>query len=94
MTGDGGFRWVRRTGMNGNTSTSSSGSGARADAWIRLVRSGDTITAFKSSDGVAWVTVGSLTAEFPPTCYFGLAIASGSTDVENTAVFDHVSVTP
>jgi hypothetical protein len=94
MTGDGGYRWVRRTGFNGNTSTSSSGSGARPDAWLRLARTGNTITAFKSADGVAWTTVGSLTAEFPPTCYFGLAIASGSTDVENTAVFNYVSVTP
>jgi hypothetical protein len=94
MTGDGGYRWVRRTGLNGNTATSSSGSGTRPDAWLRLARTGNTITAFKSSDGVAWITVGSLTADFPPTCYFGLAIASGSTDVENTAVFNYVSVTP
>ena len=94
MTGEGGYRWVRRTGLNGNTSTSTSGTGTPPDAWLRLARSGNTITAYKSSDGVAWVTVGSLTADFPPTCYFGLAIASGSTDVENTVVFNYVSVTP
>ena len=94
MTGDGGYRWVRRTGMNGNTSTSTSGSGTRPGAWLRLARSGNTISAFKSPDGVEWITVGSLTADLPPTCYFGLAIASGSTEVENTAVFSHVSATP
>ncbi|MCW1921048.1 cadherin domain-containing protein [Luteolibacter arcticus] len=94
MTGDGGYRWLRRTGMNGNTSTSTSGSGLRPEAWLRLARSGNTITAFKSADGVAWTTVGSLTAALPATCYFGLAVASGSTGVENTAVFGNVSVTP
>lgn len=94
MTSDGGYRWVRRTSTHGNTSTSSSGAGIRPDAWLRLVRTGNTITAFKSPDGVEWITVGSLTAALPPTCYFGLAVASGSLDVENTAIFSHVALTP
>jgi hypothetical protein len=94
MTGDGGFRWVRRTGFNGNTSTSSSGSGTRPDAWVRLVRSGNRITAFKSPDGTVWTEVGSLTAALPQTCYFGLAIASGSTAAPATASFSHITVNP
>ena len=94
VTGAGAYRWERRTTTGGNVSNTNSSSGTAPNIWIRLVRSGNTITAYKSSDGVAWITVGSLTAEFPPTCYFGLAIASGSTDVESTAVFNYVSVTP
>lgn len=93
MTGDGGYRWVRRTGLNGNTSTSTSGSGTRPDAWVRLVRSGNRITAFKSPDGVAWTEVGSLTAVLPPTCYFGLAVASGSS-APATASFSQIAVSP
>ncbi|MEK7952072.1 cadherin domain-containing protein [Luteolibacter soli] len=94
MTGGSGYRWIRRTGLNGNTSTSTSGTGAVPDAWLRLTRTGNTITASKSPDGVAWATVGSLTAALPPTCYFGLAVTGSSAEVENTATFSHVSVTP
>jgi hypothetical protein len=94
MAGDGGYRWVRRTGLNGNTSTSSSGSGSRPDAWVRLVRNGNRITAFKSPDGTVWTEVGSLTAALPVTCYFGLAIASGSMTSPATASFSHITVSP
>jgi hypothetical protein len=90
----GGFRWVRRTGFNGNTSTNSSGSAVFPDAWLRLVRSGSVITAYKSEDGEAWVQIGSLTADFPETCYFGLAVASGSQSLLNEAHFSNVSIDP
>lgn len=94
MTGDGGYRWVRRTGLNGNTSTSSSGSAVRPDAWVRLVRNGNRVTAFKSADGIAWIEVGSLTAALPETCYFGLAVSSGNLATSATASFSHISVSP
>ena len=94
LSGSGGYRWVRRTGFNGNTSTSSSGSGVVPGTWVRLVRSGNRITAFKSADGTNWVQVGSLTAAFPETCYAGLAVASGSGEVLNTSKFSEVGVSP
>jgi hypothetical protein len=94
LDGDGKYRWVRRTGMNGNTSTSSSGSATVPAAWVRLVRTGHLITAYKCADGVNWVTVGSLTADLPETCYAGLAVASGDEENLNTAQFGEVSVTP
>ncbi|WP_367873268.1 Calx-beta domain-containing protein [Luteolibacter sp. Populi] len=94
LDGDSSYRWVRRTGMNGNTSTSSSGSATVPAAWVRLVRSGNLITAFKSADGVNWITVGSLSAGFPETCYAGLAVASGSEAVLNTSSFSSVTVAP
>ncbi len=94
MTGDGGYRWVRRTGLAGNTSTSSSGSAVRPNAWVRLVRNGDRITAFKSPDGTAWIEVGSLTASLPATCYFGLAVSSGSLSTSASASFSQISVSP
>ena len=94
LSGGGDFRWVRRTGFNGNTSTSKSGLAVVPGAWVRLTRSGTRITAYKSGDGVAWTQVGSLTADFPPTCYFGLAVCSGSDGTLNHSEFDNVSVTP
>lgn len=94
LTGEGKFRWVRRTGLNGNTSTSSSGSTSFPNAWIRLARHGDVITAWKSLDGTQWTEIGSLTAALPETCYFGLAVASGETGVQNEARFSNVVLTP
>jgi hypothetical protein len=43
---------------------------------------------------VTWTAVGSLSAAFPATCYFGLAVASGANSSLNTSPFRHVSLTP
>lgn len=94
LAGNGGYRWVRRTGTNFNTTTNRSGSATVPAAWVRLVRSGDTIRTYKSADGTTWTQVGSLTASFPATCYFGLAVASGSSTTLNTSQFSNVSITP
>jgi hypothetical protein len=94
LTGDGAYRWVRRTGFNGNTSTSTSGTGSVPDTWVRLVRSGNVVTAYKSANGTAWTEVGSLNASFPANCYVGLAVASGSGSALNTSQFSNVTVTP
>jgi hypothetical protein len=94
LSGDGSFRWVRRTGYNGNTSTNTSGTAALPDAWVRLVRRDSTITAYKSVDGTNWVQIGSLNAALPETCYFGLAVAGGSSSLLNEARFSNVSLTP
>jgi regulation of enolase protein 1 (concanavalin A-like superfamily) len=85
---------VRRTGFNSNTSTTKSGSAVVPASWVRLVRSGNTISTYKSADGSAWTMVGTLTAPLPVTCYFGLAVASGSNSTLNTAQFSNVSITP
>jgi regulation of enolase protein 1 (concanavalin A-like superfamily) len=94
LSGSGGYRWVRRTGFNSSTSTTKSGSAVVPASWVRLVRSGNTISTYKSADGSAWTMVGTLTASFPATCYFGLAVASGSNSTLNTAQFSNVSITP
>jgi len=95
MTGSNAYRWVRRTATNGNTSTTSSSTGTVPNTWVRLVRSGNTITAFKSTNGTSWTSVGSTTnTTFASTCYIGLAVGSGSTTTLNTSSFTNVSVTP
>lgn len=62
-------------------------------AWFRLQRAGSTFTAFESSDGVTWFTVGTSTVTMASTYYVGLAACSGSTTgaLDNTT-FDNVSV--
>jgi hypothetical protein len=60
--------------------------------WVRLVRYGSTITAYKSADGVDWVQTGSENFELGPRIYVGLGVTSSEKSGENAAVFDNVSV--
>jgi regulation of enolase protein 1 (concanavalin A-like superfamily) len=61
-------------------------------AWFRLQRSGSTITAYESSDGVNWFVVGSTTVSMNSVCYVGLVNCSGSTTALNTTTFDNVAI--
>jgi hypothetical protein len=79
-----------------------------APRWLRLMRSGDLLTGYESSDGIHWRSVGSAhLAGLPRTVQAGLFVASpphiqteqhlGGTSgtMQNTlatAVFDHLGV--
>jgi ABC-type transport system involved in multi-copper enzyme maturation permease subunit len=81
---------------------------AASSQWLRLTRSGDTITGFDSADGVHWTTVGAVTlAGLPSTVQAGMFAASpdhvtttssfgGGSSAGGptlaTGTFDHVSV--
>ncbi|HKX28275.1 MAG TPA: LamG-like jellyroll fold domain-containing protein, partial [Blastocatellia bacterium] len=54
--------------------------------WYRLQRSGDTFTAFQSSDGVAWFEIGSSSVPMSGTYLAGLSAVAG------TATFDNVTI--
>jgi hypothetical protein len=95
MSGNNGYRWMRRSTNGGNPSTSNNGSGTVPNTWIRIVRTGSTIASYKSSNGTSWTLVDSSTnTTFASTCYIGLAVGSGSTTTLNTSQFSNVSVTP
>ena len=95
MTGTNAYRWVRRTTTGGNSASSNSNSGTVPNTWVRLVRVGTTITAYKGANGTTWTSVGSITnSTFAATCYIGLAVGSGSDTTLNTSQFSNVSVTP
>jgi hypothetical protein len=77
------------------SAVSIAGTGSVPNTWVRLVRSGTTITAYKSANGTSWTTVGSATrTTFGASCYIGLAVGSGSNNTLNTSSFTNVSVTP
>lgn len=63
-----------------------------APAWLRLVRSGSTVTASVSADGATWTTVGSTSITLGTTASVGLVVTSHDTTVRNTARFDNVTV--
>ena len=85
-----GLAFQRRT-STGGASEHTSGGGGAAPRWVRLVRSGSTLTAFVSADGSTWTTVGSATIAMGTTVYAGLALTSHNDGALATAGIDNVS---
>ena len=81
-----------RSTTGGNTSQSSAVAGP-LPYWLKLTRSGSSISAFTSPDGVNWTPIGaSQTINMSPSVYVGLVVCSNSTSTLATATFDDVSV--
>ena len=93
MRPNGSFEFLVRSSAGGSTSSVVPSAGAPSPAWLRLQRSGSTVTGAVSSDGSNWTTLGSTTVGLPSTVNAGLAVTSHVTGVLNTAGFDNVSVT-
>ena len=62
--------------------------------WLKLVRSGSTVTAYVSSDGANWTSLGYTSPNIPATAYWGLAVTSHNNSATNQSTFDNVSITP
>jgi regulation of enolase protein 1 (concanavalin A-like superfamily) len=82
----------QRRVQSGGVSTSTTGSTATAPRWVKLTRSGNTITAYESADGTTWSLVGSDTFAMAQTVYVGLAVTSHTTSSNATCTFDNVSL--
>jgi len=87
----GGVEFMVRS-ASGGTTAYVAGSAQAAPVWLRLVRSGSTITASTSPDGATWQTVGSASVSLGTAPYAGLAVCSHDTARTNTSTFDSVSV--
>ena len=67
--------------------------GIVAPHWVRLVREGDTFTAYRSANGSTWTAIASDTVVMPqPTVYVGMAVTSHNDGTLCTTVFDNVSI--
>ena len=86
-----GLAFQRRT-ATGGSSTHTSGGGGAAPAWVKLARTGNTFTAFRSSDGVNWTRVGSDSIPMGATIYAGVAVSSHVKGVLATATFGSTAV--
>jgi regulation of enolase protein 1 (concanavalin A-like superfamily) len=87
-----GAEFIRRT-TTGGASTATGNAGVTAPHWVRLVRSGNTFTAYRSADGVTWTTIGTETIAMGATVYVGFAVSSHNDGVLATAAVDNVSLT-
>ena len=93
LTAVNGLEFLRRTSTGGSTGGVSV-SGLSAPYWVRLVRSGNTFTSYRSSDGVNWTTVGSVTITMSSNVYIGLLVCSHVNATLNTSTFDNVTANP
>ncbi len=62
------------------------------NAWVKLSRSGNTFTSYKSTDGVNWTIVGSADISMATDVTMGLFVTSHQGGMLGTAMFDNVSV--
>lgn len=86
-----GYAFQRRE-ADGQVSVNTSGGAGTAPAWVRLVRNGDTFSAYVSADGASWRLVGTDTIPMGQQVYAGLAVTSHSVTAAARAVFDSVVV--
>jgi regulation of enolase protein 1 (concanavalin A-like superfamily) len=92
ISGGRGFAFRRRLETD-DYSVHTSGGPGRPPGWLRVVRSGDLFTAYRSADGVTWTKIGSDTIAMGSTVYAGLAVTSHNEAALTTAVIDSVSIT-
>ena len=60
--------------------------------WVKLVRKGNTFTAYDSTDGMHWHKVGSSKLKMNADVEIGLAVASGTKAAMNSSVFSDIAI--
>ncbi len=90
-----GVSFQGRSSTGGNTSTFFTVGGITAPRWVKLVRSGSTVSAYQSNDGASWTSVGTpQTVTMSANAWLGLVVGSKNNVILNTSTFDNVTVTP
>jgi ferric-dicitrate binding protein FerR (iron transport regulator) len=86
---------MRRGFRGGRNIASADGDSERRGVpyWVRLVRQGNTVTAYRSSDGQQWAETGSDTVDLAETAFAGLAAAALADNPGGSVAFDNIKVT-
>jgi plastocyanin/regulation of enolase protein 1 (concanavalin A-like superfamily) len=63
-----------------------------APVWVRVTRSGNTLSGYFSTDGQGWNPQGSQTISMGSTVYVGLVVSAHDNTTLNTSTFDNVTV--
>jgi hypothetical protein len=94
VTPSNGILFERRLATSGGTSLTVV-SGLAAPYWLKLTRSGNTLTGFRSADGKSWTRVGSAASvPMATSVYVGLAVSSNSNVAVSQANFDSLNLGP
>jgi hypothetical protein len=88
------FRAQSRSSTSGTTASTVSSGGTLPNVWARLVRTGNSLYSYQSTTGTNWTLVTSNSITMATNIYFGLAVASGSTNTLNTSTFTNLTVVP
>jgi alpha-glucosidase len=88
-----GVTFQHRDATGSDTATDAVSDTATAPIWLRLRRSGPQVSAFTSTDGSQWTSVGTATVPLAATVSVGMALTSHQDGTLCSAVFDHVTVT-
>jgi regulation of enolase protein 1 (concanavalin A-like superfamily) len=85
-----GYSFQRRTLTGGVSEHTTTGAGTgTAPGWVRLVRTGSQIQAYRSADGATWTQIGSATVTMNATVFVGLAVTSHNATTAARAVIDN-----
>ena len=77
----------------GASSGSITGTAALAPEWVRVTRSGNSLSAYYSANGTTWTRIGTQTITMPTRVYVGLAVTSHKPSATGRGVFTNVTVT-
>jgi len=88
-----GSAFQRRVSAGGLT-THTAGPALVAPSWVRLVRSGNTFSAYTSSNGTTWTLIGSESITMGATVYVGMAVTSHNATALATSSLTNVQVIP
>ena len=78
---------------NGKATSWLSGSTQTSPAWLKLTRTGTTVTGFVSANGTAWTQVGTTSVALPASAFVGVVVNSHDLTQLNTSTFDNLVVT-
>ncbi len=90
VTPGAGLEFLRRSATGGTTGWS--GASGTAPKWVKLTRSGNSVSGYASNDGTTWTLIGSETITMTSSVYIGLAVTSHNNTALNQSTFDNVSV--
>lgn len=91
---DGTYRFQYRTKAGGADTTVTGGTGVLPNIWVKLTRSGNSVSGYKSGDGVNWTLVSSKSVAMGANVVSGIVVGSGSTVTLCNSGFDNVGFTP
>ncbi|HYC86873.1 MAG TPA: alpha-amylase family glycosyl hydrolase [Chryseosolibacter sp.] len=92
LTPSNGFNFQYRNGT-GAGSTAAGNAGGTIPNWVRITRSGNTLTGYRSTNGTTWTQTGSVTITMPAAVYIGFFATSHNDGVVTAATFTNVAVT-
>jgi hypothetical protein len=92
VTPSNGVTFQYRSSTDGNSANNAT-TGLTAPYWVRLVRSGNTFSGYRSTNGVNWTQQGnSTTINMASIVYVGLAVTAHNNSALCTATVDNVTL--